>query len=920
MRIKDKKTGKIVEIPQHLEGEVEKAIAAGVDPIAILGADLKKAQNGTRLGAYPVPLSPIHRDHKGFAKYGHYPIKEDSDSTPLPPERVIDLGNTTPKYYDFGDKPYEPYDPYNFFEDPHKEKNVNKYNNNNNTESDGPFNFQPRDEGAELNQTQFPQEYNQQQQQNFPLRPQEPTYQMDKLPIKPLTENSYKTPTVPTPTVPTPNPPQTDTRPSWQSYIPGMNPIGGNTYLAKGVAQLGSGLTNIGKGTAEYIGNNRLKNRETARNAMQYPQTAFSDAMDRGNKPQDYIPNRNGFRAYGGKVYSDGGMSIREIGGQGEDNVEVEGNEHILLPNGLSEEVKGASHEQGGIPLNLPEGSMIFSEKLKDPTTGKSYSKMAKPFETKKDAKLLNTKYADEVQKQTADKNIKFKEAQLKSLFDLQEKNKLEGSHGTKIQLEALQELQGQQPIAQNGKLMRYDVSGATAEQMAKANNAFWTNALGSGVPPNKSENWNRVFYDNLNKYARKKKVTIESLINNPHEYYQEIVSGGKQDLLPIPEDLIPDLIRNKKMGLTAKHRELLKDAGISGAKDIVDFSKLSSADLAKLKNKSGNANFDLDRDFLSKGYNDNLKGHRGVTFKGENITPEEAVKKYGKSPFFYNTSPDNLLFNYEQGANGEHIIHYPNPRADVSKKVEGDVSAPFKPNITETRGNNNFNMPNFNMGIPLPYNETTQPLNYYKLQPEYVDPRYLNNQQQLNSITRGDREFQNNLGDRSTSSLGMSLQSQLNARNQEEQAFANKYNYDKQQDSFAQQTNAQNIMQTGQYNQQSWYNQLEDPIRARGSAKNKQRKENQQRGLENWQQAEAFNNNANYINNTFYPNQGVGSDYIDFGTQALKDPSAYAKGLSLKAKQAVDYERAKKKYEEENPVVRNGGKVKIRPKIKSKK
>ena len=28
---------------------------------------------------------------------------------------------------------------------------------------------------------------------------------------------------------------------------------------------------------------------------------------------------------------------------------------------------------------------MIFSEKLKDPTTGKSYAKLAKPFETKKD-------------------------------------------------------------------------------------------------------------------------------------------------------------------------------------------------------------------------------------------------------------------------------------------------------------------------------------------------------------------------------------------------------------------------------------------------------------------------------------------------------------------------------------------------------
>ena len=157
MRIKDKKTGKIVEIPQHLEGEVEKAIAAGVDPITILGADLKKAQNGlkqrypdfeNRFNQQQLTQPEVNYNIGDFNKMPNLQMVGQPYQGYSNPE--INLGNTQPNYYDF------------------------------NTGGDNRFNFQPRDEGAELNQTQFPQEYN--QQQNFPLRPQEPTYQMDKLP------------------------------------------------------------------------------------------------------------------------------------------------------------------------------------------------------------------------------------------------------------------------------------------------------------------------------------------------------------------------------------------------------------------------------------------------------------------------------------------------------------------------------------------------------------------------------------------------------------------------------------------------------------------------------------------------------------------------------------------------------------------
>jgi hypothetical protein len=234
---------------------------------------------------------------------------------------------------------------------------------------------------------------------------------------------------------------------------------------------------------------------------------------------------------------------------------------------------------------------------------------------------------------------------------------------------------------------------------------------------------------------------------------------------------------------------------------------------------------------------------------------------------------------------------------------------------IPERKQEDSFQMPNFNMGIPLPYNEKTTPLNYYKVQPEYIDPRYLNVQPQLNDITRGVRTVQNNLGDRSTASVGNSLQAQINAYGQQDQVYGNKYNYDKGQDSQAQQFNAQAKMNTDQYNQNSWYNQLEDPIRARSSAKNKQFKENQQRGLENWNEQMAFNNNSNYINDTFYNPKNI--DNINW--VANLNPVDIKKAKESKWNDEIEKEQYIKQKKAELGIAKNGGKVRIKPKIKLK-
>ena len=175
--------------------------------------------------------------------------------------------------------------------------------------------------------------------------------------------------------------------------------------------------------------------------------------------------------AYGGRIkrYAADGMQIKQIGGMGEPNVEVEGKEHIQLPNGFSQEIKGKKHSEGGIPINLPSGTKIFSEKLKVPVnflkeaialdpenqmlkslklpkTGKvSYADLAKKFETKKYVDLLNSKDADAIQMTTAQLMIQQNNAKLEELFGLQEQNKISGVHGPQVQQNAQQEQQEQE-------------------------------------------------------------------------------------------------------------------------------------------------------------------------------------------------------------------------------------------------------------------------------------------------------------------------------------------------------------------------------------------------------------------------------------------------------------------------------------------
>lgn len=563
-------------------------------------------------------------------------------------------------------------------------------------------------------------------------------------------------------------------------------------FIGTGVNNTLTGI-NMGKGILDMVGNNRQNKMEQKRNAEQFTQSVF-------NSEEFSTPYESrGYGFQGRNALAENGMQIKDIGGYGQPNIEAEKGEMVKTPEGFAQTLQGKTHEEGGIPLNLQPETKIFSDHLKDPITKKTYSKLAKPFETKKDFDRMNSKKGDDIQKKTSELMISFKNQKLDELFDIQEMDKISGKHGAKIQLETIQ---NQQPMTKYGM------------ELPKAQTGYKT------LTPD------------VKQKARK--------VDAPISDYSFIDKDGNR---------------------TYYGKESSKT--IPPVKDNYKGAKMSNEDWKKF-----------------------LASPQGKKYKEKYIT---GTTVENEEDYIY-TEPKQLL----------------NPQTPQDTKIE-----------YIDRIKNQYLQPNIeaNMNIPtyLPNNYGRLPLNFYDLNPEFIDPRYLDIQPQLNQVSRGQRAFQNNLGSRTSSDMSNLLQSQVNAYNQNQNIYGQKYNYDRQQDATAQQFNAQAVMNTDQYNQSAWYNQLEDPIRRRDGALSTQELKDSITSQENASNSTAYYNNLDYIQNE-----------VPYYNKLNKDQIVEA--LDLYIKQQDPYKTTKKtttkKTEEgteKTEVVKYGGKVKIKPKIKKK-
>jgi hypothetical protein len=102
-------------------------------------------------------------------------------------------------------------------------------------------------------------------------------------------------------------------------------------------------------------------------------------------------------------------------------NAELELQETFQMPNGQVGMVDGPSHENGGIAVDLPEGTRIWSDKLK--YGGKTFAKHTKPI-TSKIARLEKEIEKDPTKSKAKQNSVMLLNQQLDHYFDVQETNK----------------------------------------------------------------------------------------------------------------------------------------------------------------------------------------------------------------------------------------------------------------------------------------------------------------------------------------------------------------------------------------------------------------------------------------------------------------------------------------------------------------
>jgi hypothetical protein len=102
-------------------------------------------------------------------------------------------------------------------------------------------------------------------------------------------------------------------------------------------------------------------------------------------------------------------------------NAELELQETFQMPNGQVGMVDGPSHENGGIAVNLPEGTRIWSDKLR--YGGKTFAKHTKPI-TGKIARLEKEIAKNPNNSEAKQNSVMLLNQQLDHYFDVQETNK----------------------------------------------------------------------------------------------------------------------------------------------------------------------------------------------------------------------------------------------------------------------------------------------------------------------------------------------------------------------------------------------------------------------------------------------------------------------------------------------------------------
>ena len=133
--------------------------------------------------------------------------------------------------------------------------------------------------------------------------------------------------------------------------------------IGAGLGAIIGGGVGLIKGLASHFGEKKAEKAQAEQDKL--------SAMARASGQQNYQTMNNPF------------ASTFPMGGQipgGEPNVELEKEEVFQTPDGQVDQVDAPTHEQGGIKMNLPGGTRVWSDQLKS-ASGKTFAEEAGKLE-----------------------------------------------------------------------------------------------------------------------------------------------------------------------------------------------------------------------------------------------------------------------------------------------------------------------------------------------------------------------------------------------------------------------------------------------------------------------------------------------------------------------------------------------------------
>lgn len=180
----------------------------------------------------------------------------------------------------------------------------------------------------------------------------------------------------------------------------------------KGQESAAIGLGLLGLNTA-FSYNQDLENQRKLTQSIQ----------QRNSKPVDdynfmYGPTTSGGTESQPVIKAEMGAKInKRYASEGMNDVEIEGGEFIQLPNFETEMAEGPSHENGGIPTNLPDQTRVYSNNLKPEGSKKTFAQIAKNYDITSYKKTLENPFAKQVDKDTASLMMQRNQKILDELF-----------------------------------------------------------------------------------------------------------------------------------------------------------------------------------------------------------------------------------------------------------------------------------------------------------------------------------------------------------------------------------------------------------------------------------------------------------------------------------------------------------------------